>query len=1101
MTVLCNGGPAVDLGSPTTKSLFAYLVLNHNRPIDRRRLAFLLWPRSTETIARRNLRQYIHRLRRVLEPVDPDGRLIATDGGSVCFCPPDDWHLDVAAFEAAASSDDTLDQGVALYTGALLPEIYDDWIEPERERLAQLFGQTLLRLMDRWEEAGNPAAAIPYAERYLSEEPLLETTYVRLMRLYYAVGDRARVKQTYERLDATFDEELGVEPLASTTAAYEAMRAGTFDGTALSAAPTHQPWEPARRERAEQIEPALVGRADDLRWLDRALDQAAESNGSVYLVLGESGIGKTRLVTEWMSANHPQVHLFSGRSHEFESMLPYAPIADALRNGLRSPSIPWDLFRPPPPWMAAVAPLLPDHGARFAGLDAVRQGLGGQYHIVEGLGNMLISLSQHQPVALVLDNLHWADLPSWNFVAYLAQYAVQNPILIVITARLEDTPPEAMRLLHALQERGCLAERKLSRLSKADTQHLVRDLMQDDQIDPRFVSRIYEEAEGNPFFIIETVRAVREAGGDWTKSVPTDPMGHRPAFAIPLRIQAVIQSRLDKLGEESRAALSIAAAIGREFSFELLKEVSQLPTEVLLNALDEWLSRDLVRETSGGYDFTHEKLRDVAYQQLNRERRQWIHLQLAHYLAASDRIVDPAKIAHHYYLSSEPAHALPFLAQAGERALSVRSYAEAREFGLRAIGLLGRFPALGQDQRTERLDLTLQLAQAYAYTGALTRALELLQEGEHLAEALNDIARLGRVFQRMARVFWLRGYAQNACDYARRSLRHAEELDDLALRMGALRMLGRGAIVLSQYDDAIAYLLRYIDLALKASGAADLPVIYGYLGVAYARVGSWQRAIDTARQGLDLTSSEGAGGMHVVARMQLAFVYAELRQWREALDAVEPVRSLWEHEGMSPIFFMLRAVVGRSLVHTGQAEAGLAEIRAALKWAEDIDHRVLVHQPRLFLSSCLLKVGDIVQAQAATNRALEMARHVSDRWAEGVALRTLAEVEARMPRPDWPEVETKLLASRQILREIRARPDLARSYLALRRLYDRAGQMAWAVDCHFRATTIFSELGMSEELRAAQGQAAGERTGAVLIPDLKLRGPNTAESERPGLLD
>lgn len=1097
--VVSHGEVPIDLGSPTDKSLLAYLVLNRDRAIDRRRLAFLFWSRGTEAAARRNLRQYLHRLRRALEPIDPEGQLILAEGNLVRFCPPNEWLLDVAAFEAAASQDETLEEAVALYTGELLPDIYEDWVEPERQRLARHFRQTLLRLIDRLEASGEIPKAISYAERYLEEEPLLENAYVRIMQLHYALGDRAQVKVVYTKLRETLREEFDAEPLPETTFAYKAMLAGEYEILSSSSLPqkAHEPL--SSRTKGEFSEPSLVGREDDLAWLDMLLAEAQAAHGRVCLIHGESGIGKTRLITEWLTRMQTQAYLFSGRSHEFESMLPYAPLADALRQTVKEQSIPWDLFRPPPAWLAALQPLLPDLYIRFPALETAKQGLGGHFHIFEGLGNFLLTLSRQRLVILSLDNMQWGDIPSWNFVCYLAQHAVQNRILLLIAARLEDSPQETVPLIHSLRRRGWLHERKLQRLSKADTQRLIGELTQDTQLDPRFASRIYEETDGNPFFIIETIRAVQEAGGDWTRSVPTDEMGNRPALAIPLQIRAVIQSRLDKLSEESRAALGVAAAIGREFSFELLKESSQLPAETLLNFLDEWLARDLVRETNAGYDLTHEKLSQVAYQQLSRARRQWIHLQIARYLEAHVPDTDPAQLSNHYYLSSEPGCALPYLAQAGERALSVRSYAQAREFGLRAIGLLGRFPTLSQSQQTERLDLTLQLAQAHAYTGALPRALEMLQEAERMAEAQGDISRLTQIFIRSARIFWLRGYPQTANDYARRSLRHAEELDDPPLRLAALRMLGRTGVILSQYDDAIADLLRYLDLAKQGLPPADLPVIYGYLGVAYARVGSWQRAIDAAQVGLDLTNAGLPGSTHVVARMQLAFIYAELHEWQQALSIAEPVRLLWEQEGMSPHFFMLRAVVGRSLVHTGSLAPGLAEIEAAHRWSEEVDYRILSHLPWLFLGPCYQEAGDTERALSTAHRAAEMAAHAGDRWAEAVARRTQAEIETQLPKPDWTRIERRLLDARTTLRAIRARPDLARTYLALRRLYDRAGQIAWAVDCHFRATTIFDELGMTTELMIAQGQAAGERKGAIVIPDLDLRGPNLPGMEQSDL--
>lgn len=1100
LAVSVDGGPTLDLGSPTTKSLFAYLVLHRDAPVDRRRLSFIFWPRGTEAAARRSLRQYLHRLRRILDPIDPQGGMIAAEGNTICFTPPLDWYLDVNAFEAAVQSNDTLEQAVELYRGDLLPEIYEDWIDPQRERLSRLYRQCLLRLMDRLETEGQLSLALHYARLYLEQEPLLESAHLRAMRLYYALGDRLKVKAQYEALTALLRQELDAGPLPETTMAYEAMLAGEYDlsATTLQPAPPRQASVHGPSARVEAVQPRLIGRDGELARLDRAFSRVATSQGGMVVIEGESGIGKTRLITDWLGRIQTPTYLFAGRGHEFEQMLSYAPLADAIRQGIKSQVILWDLFRPVPPWMVALHSLLPELQTRLPELSALVPGMGAQYHVIEGVGHFLLTLAHHRPVVLFLDNLHWADPPTWNFIGYLSQYVPQAALLVVIAIRPEDLPAERWPLIRNLQGRGSLQEVKLERLSEAETQQLITELLADDPVDQRFVRRIYQETEGNPFFIIETIRAVRDAGGEWTRSLPTDEQGQRPFMAIPLEVQAVIQSRLDRLSEESRLALGVAAAIGREFSFELLREVSQMDTQFLLDALDEWLARNIVRETSEGYDFTHEKLGQVAYQQLTRARRQWFHLRIAEYLERSGPDVDPAKLAHHYYLSGEPGRALPYLIQAGERALSVRSYADARELGLRAIGLLGRHPATPQAQKADRLELSLQMAQAYAYTGGLTRSLEMLQEAERLAESLGDVRHLARIFQRSARIFWLRGYVHMAADYARRTLRHAEELDDSALRFAALRMLGRVSILQAQYDNAIAYLLRYLDLAEHEFAPPDVPVIYGYLGVAYARVGSWQRAIDAAQKGLELGNADQPGATHVVARMQLAFVYAELREWQEALAVAHSVRDVWKMDGMAPHLFMLRAVIGRSLVHTGRVQEGLAEIEEALAWAAEVDYRVLVHLPHLFLASCLYEAGEYLKGLQTATHVAETSADLGDRWAEAVALRVQAEIGMRLPRPNWLEVENRLIRARDALRQIRARPDLARTYLALRRLYDRAGQSAWAVDCHFRATTIFDELGMSDELRGAQGQPAPSATRAVVIPDLGLRGPNepSVDAER-----
>lgn len=1092
LSVRTADGQILDLGSPTTKSLFAYLALHQGQILDRRRLAFLFWPRSTEAAARRNLRQYLHRIRRALEPVDTDGRFLNTAGHNVSFTPPDDHFLDVAAFEAAVNNPNgSLESAVSLYTGELLEDVYDDWVQPERERLARLYREALTRLIANSQQAGQIQTAISYAEQFLAAEPLLENAHVRLMQLYYQLGDRARAMQQYTQLTTVLQQELGVEPLPETKAVYRAMLDGTYNNPALLAN-TPISASPVVPEAPDQTPETAVfiGREKELAWLDEALQQVRQAQSRFYFLQGESGVGKTRLVEEWISRSQRPWYLLSGRAHEFESMIPYAPLAQALRIAARESAIPWDLFQPPPPWLPALLPLLPDLPAAFPGQKL--EFAGAQYHIIESLGNFLLTLARHQPLVIYLDNLHWADGPTWNFLGYLAQRTWQLPLLLIGTLRVEDMPPERSRLLRKLVRKQLAEVRTLPRLSQSESNELVRALMPNTNLDPVFLRRIYEEAEGNPFFVIETVRAVREAGGDWTESVPTDASGNRPFFAIPLQVQVVIEARLDKLSKKSREALGVAAAIGREFSFHLLQEVSRSDTETLLNALDQWLARGLVRETREGYDFTHEKLSQVAYQQLSRARRQWIHRQIADFLANNQpgSGTSPAQLAHHYYLCDEPGLALPYLAQAGQRALTVRSYAEARELGLQAIGLLGRTPRLNGKSLTERIDLNMQLAQAYAFTGSLAKALQLLQEAERMAEAEGDAMRLAQIFRRSAQIFWLQGSPATADDYARRTLRHAEELDDARLRFAALRMLGRANIVRSRYDDAIAYLLRYIDLAEQEAARPDLPAIYGYLGVAYARVGSWQRALDAAQHGLDLASADLVGAMHIVARMQLAFVYSELREWEQALAVAEPLQDTWQEEGMTPYAFMLRSVNGRCQAQIQGSVAGVQEIEAALKWAEEVDYRVQVHIVKLYLAQAQFRLGQKAMALESTRLATDHAARIGDRWAQAVGLRTQAEITMRLPHPDWLKVESQLVHSAALLRQIRARPDLARTYLALRRLYDRAGQTAWAVDCHFRATTIFEELGMETELREAQGQPAQERTGAVVIHGLDLRGPH-----------
>jgi DNA-binding SARP family transcriptional activator len=1128
-------GRPLDLGSPTTRSLFAYLLLNRSQPSDRRRLAFFFWPHGSESAARRNLRQYLHRIRRALEPVGSQGEWLLADGSEVQIDPSLPVWVDVDEFRQRTrpgASLVELEDAIALYSGDLLEDVYEDWCQELRQELREAYLGALERLSRELQQVGNLEAAIRYAQKWTAAEPLDEAAHRRLMTLYMLNGERSRAIQHYQGLADRLFQELGTEPMPETLSTYEAIQAGDLRRLAgyqpdtpaapgLPAPVSGQARTALLRPVASQGQPAapIIGRQDELARLQLLLKNARESHGRLVLITGEAGIGKTRLVHEYLALN-PDIPTLQAACHELEAMHPFASLRPLVEQALAA--LPDSARQTAPAWLSLIAQLYPSLTASYslplAELPAPEDGIAP----LNALASLFMEASPRpvassslsaRPLQLVLDDLQWADTPSWNFLAHLARQASDQRLLVIGMCRLEDLPPERSRLIRSLERNNLLLHLPLQRLTPEQTAALAAHLLPGGALEPLFLRRLYQETEGNPFFIIEVAGVLREAGRPGGLVLESGAL--RSPAGLPLSIQRAIEARLDRLETDSHALLATAAAIGRAFTLTLLEEISQAPVEQAIHAIEEWTRRGLVSESSYGYDFSHDKIRQVAYNSLSRARRQYVHRRIAEVFENAVPPVDAATLAHHYARSDQPLKALPYLTQAGERALQARAYLDARQFGQQAVSLLGRMP--GPGQRSERIDLNLQLAQAYAFTGDLERAREILAETEHLALVFGDEARLGRLFHRSSQIFWLQGQPEAAGDYARRTLRTAEELNDASLLWAALRMLGRVSIAISAFDDAIAYLVRYTRLEDSAAPPPDLSSVLGYLGVAYSRVGSWSRALESARRGVALAERlaaqapalEGEATSQAVAfaRMQLAFVHTDYHDWKNSLEILETIPhpleqaepGNFENEkdnpiSMTPLGFMLLGLRGLALAHLGQPRQGIQAIRPALAWAERAGHRVFHYLPRMFLSQALLLAGEHASALAEIRLALEQARLGGNRWAVGVALRLLAEVQWRTPAPDWSQVENCLIESMQVLRQVRARPDLARTYLALRRLYDRAGQIAWAVDCHFRATSIFEELGMSEELRQAQGQAARDRRGAVVIPGLALKGPNVAET-------
>lgn len=1092
-------GQPIDPGSPTTRSLIAYLLLNRSRPVDRRRLAFTFWPGTSETAARRNLRQYLHHIRTALAPTDPDGTFLLAEGPSIQINPQFEISLDVDTFRYETrpeASVEEIEHALLLYTGDLLEEIYDDWCATERERLRQVWLGTLDRYSQIKQAMGKLNEALAVVQKWVNAEPFDEAAQRRLMSLYALTGERAKAVQAYHSFARSLVEELETEPLPETQALLQSIQSSqALAGTDASKA-AHAPQRGVVPGLQVSLTLPFIGRQNEIATLEEAYREASRGSGRLVLVTGEAGIGKTRLLQEYLTL-HPDFSGLQSACYELDSMVPFAPLRQALENSPLLDEIANTQF--PPSWVTTLLPIFPGLVRQFPQVNFSSHQVDG-VTLREALVNLIIYLSetcQNPPMQLILDDLHWADTPTWELLASLTRRVLSAHLLIIGLFRVEDLPAERRSLLRAIQRSDSLWTLDLPRLSQGETADLARQLTPREAGDTIFFQRLYQETEGNPFFIVETVRALQETGGTQVPLMVT---------SIPNSIQRVIEARLDRLGADSREALACAAAIGRSFTYPLLQEILGDSSENVITFIEEWFQRGLVVEGKQGYDFRHDKFRQVANAGLSRARREFIHGRIADVLEHTIPPADVTTLAHHYARSDQPLKALPYLTQAGEQALHLRSYNEARQFGLQAVNLLGQLP--GPRQRSERIDINLQLAQAYAFTGDMQRAIEILNETEHLAVVLGDEQRLGQIFRRAAQFFWLRGQPETASDYARRTLRVAEELDDTELLYASLRMLGRVSIAMAAFDDAIAHLLRYVNIHdeinetdPRAQLPEDLPIVLGYLGVAYSRVGAWERAIAVSERGLSMAEAESGGSLDATttfARMQLAMVQAGLHRWDECLRTLSPIPEPRGVEEITPPLYMVLSLRGYAQVQSGEAASGIETIQFAVRWAEQVGHRVFQYLPRLFLAESLLLAGKTQPALNEAKVALRETQQAGNRWATGIALKLLADINTRLPSPTWTQIETDLIESMHLLRQIRARPDLARTYLSLRRLYDRAGQIAWAVDCHFRATTIFDELKMENELRFAQGQAARERQGAVVIPNLPLRGPNVSIEESVG---
>lgn len=640
---------------PTQKSqsLLAYLAYHRRQSQPRERLMGMFWGDRPDHRARRSLSTALWHIRRCFPEEDP----IRGNVHAVRFEFPGTVELDVEAFVRQAKKDDqaALQAAISSYQGAFLPGFYDEWVIDERYRLQSLYEEALARLMVVAESQGQHQMALQTAQRLLKADTLREDAYRLLMRVYARLGRRNAALAEYQRCRELIRDELGVEPMAETTELYESIAGGYFEGmgpakdTAPILLPTDLP-APSGHNPLDPILPqVLAGREPEIEFLLARWREAAIANVRLILVSGEAGVGKTQLLKSFAGQLQQEgVVVLWGRCYEFERLLPYQPIAEALRPLLTSMSR--QEFEHLPAWVSAglsrLVPELvePEEGTEereFRGKSvgiALADAGEDQPRLFHAVAHFLALVAQGVPLLIVLDDLHWASASTLALLHYLSRQMWQRPLLLVGAYRRETVHGQhPLRAWRQTLRRDSLARQlRLGRLTAAAVESWLVEMAGGNEAVRPLAQRFHAETEGNPFFVVQMVKALFEMEVislvDSVWRVDFEQIS-RDALPLPATIRELIENRVQRLAPDVQEALSLAAVLGQEFDFDVLNEVWQQGEEATLAALEALLRARLVDEGAGATErdnvFTHHKIRDVVYDAIPRRRRQQRHAQAA----------------------------------------------------------------------------------------------------------------------------------------------------------------------------------------------------------------------------------------------------------------------------------------------------------------------------------------------------------------------------------------------------------------------------------------------------------------------------------------
>lgn len=1099
--------------------LFKCLLTAPGYRIHRDQLIDLLWPETEDTTNTVNLRYTVHLLRRMLDrphptehagaatevaPVEEPGATaqrgyIRTEGELVALVPapdaepPPDW-LDAATFARAATAAlvgrdlPACHAALALYTGDYLPdEVYEEWAAARRDPLRQQWLALLLHQASLAAARGDDEEAATALQRVLTADPAHEAAARSLLRLQALAGRRTEAIRTYRRLAEALRRDLDVAPELETQALYRALLDGTLERAPAPAAAAARPTpvQPAldafagERTGAEQ-ERALVGRARELEQLRVALAQAGSGHGGLLILDGPAGMGKSRLLAEFlrMARRHGALVL-SGRAYRQEGQLPYGPLQDALRGYVQAQ--PAALLQAQMPFHAVLVRLIPELATLLTGLPAAAalEPRAERHRLFAALGGLLVDIGRRlaeahgagSPVVLALEDLHWADVTTIQALHYLERTGRDAPLLIVGTCRTDELGPESplAGLVAELQGGSSPQVLRLGALGQEEVAALLETLLAPQPVAVEVVELVATQSRGNPLFAGELVAAMREAGrialrdGSWRIHLDGR-LGRRgmappmlgATLPVPARIQALIRERLGRLDTLSRRLLPLCAVLGQHQAYEVLCAASDLSEEEILDALEVLLAAAVLEETvlqpapSGGsaargaghpgYLFHHPLIQEAVYQSTPVARRTLLHRRAGEALERFLGAEAPARavdLAWHFGQAGHHARAAYYAQVAGDQAARAYAGPEAVAHYLEARAHIEHLSAGDGAHDEERSRLDEKLGDVRLLLGEFATAREdfaRARDGEASSTRRAELWRKeGASWERRGEF----DRALAALDAAAAEGEHTAAGGELPPALLATLAVSRAAIQFArgEYESATA----------AATGALD--------SLGEQRHGAVARAFqilgNVATEQGDLDRAE-------------ACYRRSLAVW-EQLDDQQGIASVWN---------------GMGLVAAERGETARAEEyhRRSLAIRERIGNPFGVGASWNNLGNLAYDRGEYAEAAACYQRSLAIWEQIGDLNAAGGCWNNLGGLA--MAQGDLQQAESCRRRSLAIWEQIGNRTGVGVCWQNLGNAAQARGDLAQAEECYLRGLAILEQTSMHEPIAACWtglGEVAGER--------------------------
>jgi class 3 adenylate cyclase/tetratricopeptide (TPR) repeat protein len=833
----------------------------------------------------------------------------------------------------------------------------------------------------------------------------------------------------------------------------------------------------------------FVGRQPELAALHQALAQAGAGHGQVAALVGEAGVGKSRLAYEFAHAHPTQGwQVLESASVSYGKATPYFPVLDLLKRycHLEEHDDPRtvrakvtgqvltldEALQGTLPALLSLLEVLPEDSP-FRTLDPPQR----RQHTLQALKRMLLRESQVQPLLLVFEDLHWIDAETQALLDSLVESLPTARLLLLVNYR-----PEYQ---HGWGSKTYYTQLRLDPLPPTSADEFLQALLGDDPSLAPLKQLLIARTEGNPFFLEESVRALVETGvlagapGSYRLVQPLQ------GLQVPATVQAVLAARIDRLPPEEKRLLQTAAVVGTEVPLALLQAIAEVSEEALHRGLAHLRAAEFLYEThlfpEHAYTFKHALTHEVAYGGLLQERQRALHARIVEAIEAlaGERVAEQVeRLAHHALRGEMWNRALAYCRQEGARAAERSAHREAVVCFEQALAALEHLPE-SREMLEQAIDLRIDLRNSLFLLGELEPIFDYLREAEALAEALGDHRRLGYVARHMAFYFGLMGDFDRTIATSQRALIIAEALGDVALQVTANINLGRTYYALGDYPRAMDYFRRNLaslegELLREHFGMTSLASVlsWSWLVSCLAEVGTFAEGLALGEEGIRIAEAVNEPDSLIVAYRGVGRLYLCKGDFHRAILMLERGLSICQVANIPGQFSSVASPLGAAYTLAGRVAEALPLLEQVVQHATSTRRQGRQSLLVAWLSEAYLLAGRMDEAISLAQQALELARAYKERGYEAWTLRLLGDIVAHRTPQDVDQAETHYQQALALAEELGMRPLMAHCHHGLGRLYGQTGCAERARAALTTAINLYRAMDMTFWLPQAEAALA-----------------------------